>query len=372
MTGLRRTIAAVAALCAAVSAVAGCGVLGKPFADKIHLTADFANIAGVYEGNDVSLLGLKIGEIDKIEAHGTYVTVWMTITADTPIPADAIAATISPSLVTNRHIELAPAYSGKGPKLADGDHIPCGSPCGQDGPARTRTPVDLDRVLATVDSIATSLKSKGGTEGPLSGEALAQVLRGNGDRIRDTIAALSRSVQLGVDNGDAISRIIIRLNEITQIIASNDQAVRDFSGQTTQLTQLLADQAPGLQAVLTQLNDFLANTSTVLAQHRGEFGSAVSGLTGVTDQLQRNARNLIEIVDVTPLLFRNIDKAVLRDPAQFRLHFLVDKSLLDGELLSLFCSKIQMRSDGCRTGKAEDFGADFGITAALLGLSGMK
>ncbi|WP_405485186.1 MCE family protein [Nocardia sp. NBC_00511] len=370
---LRSIVMAAVAVCA-VAATGGCGVLAEhgPFADKIHVTADFANIAGVYEGNDVSLLGLKIGQIDKIVAHGTYVTVWMTITARTPVPADAIAATLSPSLVTNRHIELAPAYSGKGPKLADGDHIPCGSPCGMTGPARTRTPVDLDRVLATVDSIATSLKSKGGAEGPLSGAALAEVLRGNGDKIRETITALSQAVRLGVDNGDAISRIVVRLNDITQIIAGNDQAVRDFSGQTTQLSQLLADQAPGLQAVLTQLNDFLANTATVLQQHRGQLGDALTGLTATTGQLKDNARNLIEIVDVTPLLFGNIDSAVLRDQGQIRLHFLVDKSLLDGEALSLFCSRIQMRSDGCRTGKLSDFGPDFGLTALLLGLTDTK
>lgn len=363
-----RLTAAISALCAATAVISGCGTASG----DIRITADFANIAGVYEGNDVALLGLKIGRIDKIEPHGTYVTVWMTIDGDRPVPADAIAATLSPSLVTNRHIELAPPYSGDGPKLADGDHIPCGSPCGQPGPARTRTPVDIDRVLATVDDIATSLKSKGGAEGPLSGAALEQVLRGNGDKIRETIAALSQAVRLGVDNGDAISRIIVRLNEITQIIAANDQAVRDFSGRTTQLSQLLAEQSPGLQAVLTQLNDFLANTSSVLDQRGGHLGEALTGLTETTDQLRRNARNLVEIVDVAPLLFSNIDRAVNRESGQVRLHFLVDKSLLDGEMLSLFCERIQMRSEGCRTGKVEDFGPDFGLTAALLGLSGIR
>ncbi|WP_458691020.1 MCE family protein [Nocardia tengchongensis] len=369
MRAPRRVAAAVAATCAVATVISGCGSV---FSEKIHVTADFVNVAGLYEGNDVSLLGLKIGRIDKIAPHGTYVTVWMTLDADTPVPADAIAATLSPSLVTNRHVELAPAYSGTGPKLADGDHIPCGSPCGQPGPGRTRTPVDIDRVLATVDDIAISLQSKGGAEGPLSGAALEQVLRGNGDKIRDTIAALSQSVQLGVDNGDAISRIIVRLNEITQIIAANDQAVRDFSGRTTQLSQLLADQAPGLQSVLTQMNDFLANTSTVLERRRGQLGDALTGLTSTTDQLRRNARDLVEFADLAPLTFGNIDRAVNRDTGQIRLHILVDKSLLDGEMLNLFCQRIQMRSDGCRTGKLEDFGPDFGLTAALLGLSGTR
>ena len=40
-------------------------------------------------------------------------------------------------------------------------------------------------------------------------------------------------------------------------------------------------------------------------------------------------------------------------------------------MLALFCERIQMRSDGCRTGKLKDFGPDLGLTAALLGMVDM-
>ena len=128
--------------------------------EKIHVTADFENVAGVYEGNEVSVLGIPIGTVDKITPRGTYVEVAMTLDADTKVPADAIAAGVSPSIVTDRHVELTPVYTD-GPTLADGDHIPLG---------RTRTPVELDTMIATIDEFAAALSPD-----PASGEPRSAV-----------------------------------------------------------------------------------------------------------------------------------------------------------------------------------------------------
>ncbi|KAA0019438.1 MCE family protein [Antrihabitans cavernicola] len=341
---------------------ASCSVASNPLADKLHVTADFENIAGMYVGNDVSVLGMPIGKVDKITPKGTVVEVEMSISADTKVPADAIAASVSPSVVTDRHLELTPVYRGNGPTLADGDHIPLD---------RTRTPVELDRVISALDSASDALKGNGKAGGPLSGQinAFDSALSGNGDKIRNTLDALSSALKLGVDNKDAISNAIVKANELTQMIADNDQTVRQFSSGITNLTQILADQAPGLQAVMTQLNDFLGNTSAVLEQNRGQLGGAMTRLTDTTNMLRKNARNLTESVDLLPLTFQNIDNAMSPETGNIRLHILTDKAVFDGELLNLFCERIQMRVNGCRTGKLEDFGPDFGLTAALLGMS---
>ncbi|MFH5208715.1 MCE family protein, partial [Antrihabitans sp. NCIMB 15449] len=157
-----------------------------------------------------------------------------------------------------------------------------------------------------------------------------------------------------------IANTLVKLNEIAQIVAANDQTVRDFSGRITELVALMAEQAPGLRDVLAQLNDFIENTSAVVGENREQLTGALTRLTGLTDQIRSNATNLTEIVDLTPLLFQNLDNAVSREHGALRLHALTDKSLLDGEALALFCERIQMRSDGCRTGKIADFGPDLG------------
>ncbi|MGM7647167.1 MCE family protein [Nocardia sp. JW2] len=344
--------------------IGSCSLLPNQVDDALgrstKITADFENIAGMYEGNQIMVLGLPVGKVDKIVPKGTYVEVHMTIESGVKIPKEAIAAIISPSIVTDRHIEITPPYTG-GEALESGDHLP---------KARTRTPVELDTMIKTIDQFAAALKPEEGQEGlgPLSGRVLYPVLNGNGQKIRETLDALSSALKIGVDNKDAISNIIIKLNELTTMLADNDQSVRDFSNQVTQMSGLLAEQAPGLQATLDQLNGFLANTSSTFGEHADELSASLTGLTTVTNQLRANSRDMVEIVDVVPLLMQNIDGAMNKEKGFVRLHGLIGTTL-SGEIVSLFCERIQMRSDGCRTGKVEDFGPDYGFTAALLGLT---
>ncbi len=52
----------------------------------------------------------------------------------------------------------------------------------------------------------------------------------------------------------------------------------------------------------------------------------------------------------------------------FRSHALIGPAL-SGEIISVFCERVQMRADGCRSGDMQEFGPDYGLTAALLGLT---
>ncbi|MGW6725884.1 MlaD family protein [Nocardia sp. NPDC055029] len=345
-------------------ALGGCSLLpgesGDAWNRPTEITADFENIAGMYEGNDVMVLGLAVGKVDKIVPKGTYVEVHMTIDGDVKIPEEAIAAIISPSIVTDRHIEITPPFTG-GEFMKSGGHLP---------KARTRTPVELDTMIKTIDQFSAALKPEEGQEGlgPLSGRVLYPVLNGNGQKIRETLDALSSALKVGVDNKDAISTIIIKLNELTTMLADNDQSVRDFSDRMTAMSGLLAEQAPGLQATLDQLNAFLSNSSTTFGEHADELSTSLTGLTNVTNQLRANSGAMVEIVDIVPLLMQNIDGAMNHDQRFVRIHAQLGTAL-SGELVSVFCERIQLKSDGCRSGNMQDFGPDYGLTAALLGLT---
>ncbi|MCP9622033.1 MCE family protein [Nocardia otitidiscaviarum] len=349
---------------AATLAVGSCSVVPIGVKDAVgqtqHFTADFLNIAGMFEGNPITVLGLEVGKVDKIVPKGEYVEVHMTVDKGIKIPKDVTAALISPSIVTDRHIELTPVYTG-GETLPEDAHLTT---------QQTRTPVELDQMIKTIDAFAEALKPQEGQEGigPLSGRVLYPMLNGQGEKMRDTLNALSGALKVGVDNKDAVSSIIIKLNELTTMLAENDQAVRDFSDKMTQMSTLLAEQAPGLQATLDQLNAFLANTSGAFAEYQNELNGTLTGLTNVTQQLRDNAAGVVEIVDVAPLLMQNLDRSVNRQGRFIRLHAVLGTAL-SGEIVSLFCERIQMRADGCRTGKIEDFGPDLGLTAAMLGLT---
>ncbi|BCK58674.1 MCE family protein [Nocardia wallacei] len=363
-----RTIAQLAAVCLVATVGSGCSLLpgslgsmsNQYLGEHLRISADFENVAGLYTGNEVDVLGVPVGQVESIEAKGSYVQVTMLLDKGVRVPADAVAALVNPQLITNRHIELAPAYDGTGPVMTDNTHIPL---------PRTRTPVELDRILETFDQIGATLKGDSQT-GPMASRVLFPLLDGNGDKLRETLDALSAAFETTFANKDQISNTIVKLNDITQVIAGNDQTVRDFSGRLTELVTLMGEQAPGLQAVLTQLNDFVTNTATVVGQNKDQLAGALTRFVEISNQMRANARNLTEIVDVGPLMFQNLANATSYEHQALRLHGLLDKSVLDGEALSTFCERVMMRLDGCRTGRIADLGPDFGLTAALLGVSG--
>ncbi|MGV9432205.1 MlaD family protein, partial [Nocardia sp. NPDC003648] len=107
-----KTLARSLMIGATALTLGSCSLLPNQVNDALgmstKITADFENIAGMYEGNDVMVLGLAVGKVDKIIPKGTYVEVHMTIDGGVKIPKEAIAAIISPSIVTDRHIEITP------------------------------------------------------------------------------------------------------------------------------------------------------------------------------------------------------------------------------------------------------------------------
>ncbi|MCP9953733.1 MlaD family protein [Actinomadura madurae] len=82
-----------------------------------RITAYFATAIGVYPGSDVRVLGVKVGSIDSVEPLGNRVRVDMRVDDEVDVPAEARAVVIAPNLVSDRYVQLDPAYGG-GPKMA--------------------------------------------------------------------------------------------------------------------------------------------------------------------------------------------------------------------------------------------------------------
>src|SRR3546814_17382230 len=85
------------------------------------------------------------------------------------------------SLVTDRYIELGPAYTG-GPQLASGAHIEA---------THTRSPANMDQVVASIDDLVNALNSTthGGKDDGHLLSVPARPMAGHGPRTRDAMVA---------------------------------------------------------------------------------------------------------------------------------------------------------------------------------------
>lgn len=325
---LRRALTA-GTVAAALLAGGGCAVLGE---DTITVTAHFTDSVGLFPGNDVDVLGVPVGEVTRVTPRGTTVEVRLRIPADLKVPATAGALIIPPTVITDRYVELTPVWT-KGPLLADGGVIPL---------ARTRTPVEFDRVIRALDTLATSLGSDAKTVGAIQ-DALgvaAKNLKGNGKRINKGILGLSATIGTLAENKDDLTSLITSLDGLTTTFARNDKTIRAFGRNITSATEVLADNGALLAQTVDSLRVALTEVGDFVRTNSGAVRTGVRDLTAVLKVLNDHKRELTEALDVLPLTLQNL--ALVVDPTLDRAVFNASAAanLLNPVVLQQFCDAI--------------------------------
>lgn len=263
-----------------------------------RITAYFAKAVGVYAGSEVKILGVGVGRIDSVTPNGDRVRVEMTVDDGIEIPADAQAVVVAPSLVSDRYVQLTPAYES-GPLMTSGTVIPLD---------RTATPVELDDLTNSVNDLATALGPNGAnSDGALSNvlDTAAANLAGNGELFNQTIQQLSAAAQTLSDSRGDLFTTVDNLNTFTTMLAQSDAQVRAFNDQLADVSGYLADDRDDLGTALSSLGVALTEVQGFIANNKDMISTNIANLTGVTQALVDQRAALAEILDVAPLAMSN-------------------------------------------------------------------
>lgn len=262
------------------------------------ITAYFAQTKGLYEGDAVSVLGVKVGKIVSIEPQPESVKVVLRVDDGVTIPRAARAVIISPSLVAVRKLELAPVYDG-GPALADGATIPI---------SRTVVPVEWDDVKSELIDLSTALgPNTGDPKGALAGllTTSAANLRGNGARLNQTVALLSAAMKtLDEGKGDLFTTVR-NLELFVAALKSSDEAVGSFNTRLADVSGYLADDSGQLSAALGSSASAFRQVKGFLKNNRGELTTSLAELDKTAKILADNRQALADILQVAPTALSN-------------------------------------------------------------------
>ncbi|RYZ64759.1 MAG: MCE family protein, partial [Proteobacteria bacterium] len=262
LNGMSRTaVAVVAALaCLALVAVATAATVTR--SDQNTVTVDFERTVSLYEGSKVRILGVDVGTVEKITPRGQTVRAEISWDAEFDVPADAKALVVSPSVVGDRFVQLAPAYTG-GPKLRSGSHL---------DQSRTGTPTELDETFAALDDVATTLGPDGlNKDGAVSDLVAnsADNLEGKGAEIRESIAALAKLSTTVDGTKDEFFTSIEQIERFVSALETNDASVRRFNSSLAGVSQVLAGEGDDLQAAVRELAGALTQVQSYVAENRG-------------------------------------------------------------------------------------------------------
>ncbi|NIH85698.1 MCE family protein [Amycolatopsis granulosa] len=292
----------VAAACVLGLVVAGVLWWTLKDADRKHVTAYFTNATGLYVGNSVRVLGVDMGKVTAVQPMGDRVKVEMEYDRAVRVPADAQAAIVAPSLVSDRYVQLAPAYTG-GRVISEGAVIPL---------EKTAVPIEVDQLYASLDKISQSLGPNGvNSNGSLSDllTTLARNLDGNGEALHDTITKLSQASRTLAGNKDDLFATISNLADFTTALAQSDGQVRQFEQRLADVSGYLAGEKDNLAATVRQLGTTLATVQQFIDNHRDRLKSNVDKLASVTRVLVDQRSALAEILDVAPVGLNNVINA---------------------------------------------------------------
>ncbi|WP_426511330.1 MCE family protein [Dactylosporangium sp. McL0621] len=296
---MKRLIAFGAAVLAGAAVALVIAGTGHP---QRHLVAHFTRTVGIHAGSSVRVLGVRIGEVTSVTPQGRTVRVEMSYDAEWPIPAGAQALIIPPSVVSDRYIQLTPAYTG-GAALADRADLPVG---------RTAVPMEIDDIYKALNDFNEALGPGGANaDGALKQLVLAGQanLRGNGDNLHTTIDGLDKALTTLADGRQDLFGTLVNLQEFTTALAQSDAAVRAFNQRLAEVAGQLAGERDDLAAALHGLATALAQVTAFIRDNKDELVSNVDALADVTGVLAKQQKAIIEILDVAPLALSNLNLA---------------------------------------------------------------
>lgn len=266
------------------------------------VTAHFTRTVGLYPGSEVRVLGVPVGTVRSVTPEGTTVRVVLDVDADQKIPADAKAAIMSPSLVSDRYVQLLPVWTD-GPTMADGGDIPVD---------RTAVPVELDRVTQSLDDLAVGLGPDGANaDGSLSRvlDTAARNLDGQGDDVNQAVTELSKAVTTLSDGRGDLFGTVKNLQSFTSTLAVNDDQVRQLNSRLASVSDQLSGERDDLALALKNLAVALDEVSTFVHDNRAVLTHDVSALADVTGTIAKKRDALAETLDNAPVALSNLQNA---------------------------------------------------------------
>lgn len=260
----------------------------------------FDNSTALFPGDDVRILGVPVGRVEKVEPQPDGVKVSFWFDRKYKVPAEAKAAILSPMLVTGRAIQLTPAYSG-GPTMTNGAVIPRN---------RTAVPVEWDQVRQQLKRLSDMLKptTPGGvsTLGAFVNTA-ADNLRGQGGAIRETIIKLSQTMSILGDHSSDIFSTFKNLSILVTALRGSSDVLGQLNENLATVTGLLADDPTKIGDAFADMNSVIGDVKDFVDENGETIGTTADKLASISTALYESLDDIKQTLHVAPSTVQNFN-----------------------------------------------------------------
>lgn len=266
--------------------------------NRIEVVGYFDNSTALFPGDDIRILGVPVGRVTAVEPQPDGVKIAFWFDRKYKVPADAMAAILSPMLVTGRAIALTPVYTG-GPTMRDGAVIPR---------SRTAVPVEWDEVRVQLQRLTELLKptAPGGvsTLGSFINTA-ADNLRGQGGTIRETIIKLSQAMSVLGDHSGDIFATFKNLSILISALRGSSDVLGQLNQNLAAVTGLLADDPTKIGAAFTDMNSVIGDVRDFIQDTGDTIGTTTEKLASISTALNDSLDDIKQTLHIAPTTVAN-------------------------------------------------------------------
>ncbi|GAA3955531.1 MCE family protein [Gordonia caeni] len=293
----QRVIAAIA-IVVVIGLVAMLVWFGVQKATTRTITAYFPSVTGLYEGDPVKVIGVKVGSVDTIEPRNRDVRVVLRVDKDVPIPADARAVIVAQSLVSGRFVQLTPSYSAGPQMTAANTDIPMD---------RTAVPMEWDDVKNQLNELSDVLGPQDGSDGAVEQGTAADLIDVAAENLDGTGAAMATSLKemstvMGTiaENRDDLFATVKNLQELTGLLSQNHEQLVQFNGRMASVSGILAESDQALGDAMENLDEALGELKGFLDSNTAAVSSSMEKLVPFTETLKENDEGLRGLLHSAP------------------------------------------------------------------------
>ena len=218
-------------------------------------TADFTDVTGLHDKDDVRIAGVKVGRIEDIRLVDNHASVTFTVLTSQPIFENTRALIRYQNLIGQRYLALVPGTGATKP-LPDGARIP------QD---RTEPSFDLSALLNGFEPLFSLLEPNDINK--LS-DTIIQVLQGSGPAMNTLLTQTAELTTKFASRDEVIGQVLDNLTIVLGHLATKGDQFHDLIVQTQGLVNGLTRNADPIVGAMESIHRVAGNVSGLIEDIR--------------------------------------------------------------------------------------------------------
>lgn len=265
--------------------------------DTYH--AEFAEIGGLNDGDEVRVAGVPVGNVRGIELDGDRVRVTFKLDKGTRLGEETGADIRIRTLLGAQFLALTPSGSGR---LEKGATIPL---------ERTTPPYDVVEAFSDLSETTDALDTE---QISTALDSLAEIAAQTPEEFRGALQGVSDVSRNLAARDQQINDLLVNLKRVTGVLNSRDAELETLIKDSAVLFDAVSQRRDAIHTLLVSTQRISAELIALVEDVEADLSPALNQLETVVTMLERNEAALDEALRILPGFLRVFSNALGNGP----------------------------------------------------------